>query len=201
MRMYRGSVNQRFVDEIVEALRDGALIIYPTDTRYALGCDALNNRAVERVCAIKGVDPKRNTLAVTCADLSQASEYARIDNVAYRILREALPGPYTFILPASTTLPKVFKGRRQVGIRIPDDDIARAITTALGHPLLTTTIEWDDDQGDACLPEAIVDRYEHESVEITVDAGECEPEMSTVVDLTDPTRPDVIRHGKGAWPL
>lgn len=201
MKMYRGSINERFIDQIVDELRDGALIVYPTDTRYALGCDALNNRAVERVCAIKGVDPKRNALAITCADMSQASEYARIDNVSYRILREVFPGPYTFVLPAATTLPKVFKGRRQVGIRIPDDDIARAIATALGNPLLTTTVEWDDDEGDACLPEAIADRYEHLGVELTIDAGECEPEMSTVIDLSDPADPQILRQGKGRWPL
>ena len=201
MKMYRGSVNERFIDEIVAALRDGAMIVYPTDTRYAVGCDAMNNRAVERVCALKNVDPKRNTLAITCADMSQASEYARIDNISFKILRDAFPGPYTFILQAANTLPKVFKGRRQVGIRIPDDDIARAIAAALGNPLLTTTVEWDNDEGDACLPEAIADRYKHLGVEMVIDAGECDPTPSTVIDLTDPTDPQIIREGKGQWPL
>ena len=110
-RMYATSVNERYIDEIADALRRGQVIIYPTDTLYAIGCDALNNRAVERVCQIKGINPAKQRLSMVCADISQASEFARIDNEAYRILRSNLPGPFTFILPASTRLSKAFNGR------------------------------------------------------------------------------------------
>ncbi|MDE6378523.1 MAG: threonylcarbamoyl-AMP synthase, partial [Duncaniella sp.] len=127
LRMYPTSLNDKFLDEAVEALERGELIVYPTDSLYALGCDALNNNAIERLCRIKGIDPKKQSLSVVCASLSMASEYARIDNEAFRILRANLPGPFTFILPAATTLPKVFKGRRTVGIRIPDNPIALAL--------------------------------------------------------------------------
>lgn len=118
-RMYATSVNERYIEEIADALRRGQVIIYPTDTLYAIGCDALNNRAVERVCQIKGINPAKQQLSMVCADISQASEFARIDNEAYRILRSNLPGPFTFILPASTRLSKAFKGRHEAGVRVP----------------------------------------------------------------------------------
>lgn len=130
----RGGVDRRALQAAVDVIRDGGIVLYPTDTIYALGCDALNNRAIERLCRIKGLNPAKNTLAITCADLSQAAQYARIDNAAFRLLRDYLPGPFTFILPASTALPKAFKGRRTVGIRIPDCDFARAIAAELDSP-------------------------------------------------------------------
>ncbi len=128
LRMYPSSLNDRYLDEVADTLQNGGIIIYPTDTLYALGCDALNNGAIERLCKVKGMNPQKQTLSIICDGLSMASEYARIDNEAFRILRTNLPGPFTFILPASTTLPKVFKGRRTAGVRVPDNAIARAIT-------------------------------------------------------------------------
>ena len=118
-KMYASSINDRYVDEIVGMLRSGAIIIYPTDSLYAVGCDALNNRAVERVCRLKGINPDKQRLAIVCSDISQASEYARIDNEAFRLMKGNLPGPFTFILPASSRLSKAFKGRREVGVRVP----------------------------------------------------------------------------------
>ena len=145
LRIYPSSINDRFLDEAVETLRDGGVIVYPTDTLYAVGCNALDNRAIERVCRLKGINPLKQELSVVCADMSQASEYARIDNVAFRILKDCLPGPYTFLLPASTRLPKVFKGRKVVGIRIPDNEIPREIARRLGNPVLSTSITFDPD--------------------------------------------------------
>ena len=110
LKIYPTSINQRFIDEAVDVMRDGGIIIYPTDTLYALGCDALNQRAIERLCHLKGIDPKRNTLAIVCSDLSQAAGSARIDNRAFEVMKRYLPGPFTFILPPSHDLPKVFKG-------------------------------------------------------------------------------------------
>ncbi len=115
LRIYPSSINERFIEEAVASLREGNLIIYPTDTVYAIGCDALNNNAIEQICALKGVDPRKQTLSVVCADISQASAYARIDNRAFALLRQYTPGAVTFILPASTSLPKVFKGQEERG--------------------------------------------------------------------------------------
>ena len=117
-RMYESSINDRYIDEIVQMLRDGGVVVYPTDSYYAIGCDALNNRAVERVCRIKDINPERQRLSMVCAGISQASEYARIDNEAFRILKANLPGPFTFVLPASPRLAKAFKGRKEAGARL-----------------------------------------------------------------------------------
>ena len=145
LRMYPSSINERYLDEVADCLRAGGIIIYPTDTLYAVGCDALNNGAIERLCRIKGVNPQKQTLSVVCDGISMASEYARIDNEAFRILRRNMPGAFTFILPAATSLPKVFKGRKEVGIRVPDNQIAMAIAARLGHPILSSSLKVDDE--------------------------------------------------------
>lgn len=193
LRMYPSSLNDRFLDEAVECLQDGGVIIYPTDTLYALGCDALNNGAIERLCKIKGVDPRRQTLSVVCDGISMASEYARVDNEAFRILRSNLPGPFTFILPASTSLPKVFKGRKEVGIRVPANPIVTALAGRLGHPLLSTSIPQDEDGVD---PATVALEYEGVAA-LLIDGGEGEGVPSTVVDITDSRNPEIIREGKG----
>lgn len=195
--MYPTSINGQYIDILVDAMRNGSLIAYPTDTMYAIGCDALNNKAIENICKIKGIDPRKQHLSITCAGLSQASEYAKIDNRAFAILKQYIPGPFTFILPTSTTLPKVFKGRRQVGIRIPDNPIARHLAEALGNPLLTTTAQWSDDNENITIPEAIADHYEPLGIEFVIDAGEGTTDLSTIVDLTDSDNPEIIRQGKG----
>ncbi len=193
--MYASSINDRYVDEIVGMLRSGAIIIYPTDSLYAVGCDALNNRAVERVCRLKGINPDKQRLAIVCSDISQASEYARIDNEAFRLMKGNLPGPFTFILPASSRLSKAFKGRREVGVRVPDNEIARHLALALGNPLLTTTIEWDDaDPDDLCQPSSISLHYA-DTVDAVVDGGEGHASPSAVVSLLDSSSPEILREG------
>ena len=197
LRMYPTSINSRYIDTIVETLRGGGIIIYPTDTVYAIGCDALNNQAIERICKIKGINPQKQHLSVVCSDISQASEYARIDNAAFKLLKDNLPGAFTFLLPASTRLPKVFKGRKIVGIRIPDNEIAREITRRLGNPILSTSIEWDADQPDEAVePSAIALRYA-DNADLMVDGGDGATELSTVVDLTDSRSPEIVREGLG----
>jgi tRNA threonylcarbamoyl adenosine modification protein (Sua5/YciO/YrdC/YwlC family) len=194
-KMYASSINDRYVDEIVGMLRSGAIIIYPTDSLYAVGCDALNNRAVERVCRLKGINPAKQRLAIVCSDISQASEYARIDNEAFRLMKGNLPGPFTFILPASSRLSKAFKGRREVGVRVPDNEIARHLASALGNPLLTTTIEWDDaDPDDLCQPSSISLHYA-DTVDAVVDGGEGHASPSAVVSLLDSSSPEILREG------
>ena len=196
LKMYTSNINDRFMDEVIETLRDGGIVIYPTDTLYAIGCDALKNNAIERICKIKGINPQRTNLSIVCSDISQASQYAPIDNRASQLLRENLAGAFTFILPAASTLPKVFKGRKTVGIRVPDNVIACEIATRLGNPILTTSIEWDDDPEDGCNPQAIAMKYE-DVVDIVIDGGSGELTPSTIVDCTDSAAPEIVREGKG----
>ncbi|MDE7408042.1 MAG: threonylcarbamoyl-AMP synthase [Muribaculaceae bacterium] len=197
------SLNDRFLDEAVETLRDGGIIIYPTDTLYALGCSALSGSAIDKLCQFKGIDPRKNTLSIVCSDMSQASEYARIDNKAFKIIRALTPGPFTFLLPASTTLPKVFKGRHMVGVRIPDNPIARELAAALGNPLLSTSIPVDESLGYEAntLPEEIMLRYENLPFEVMIDGGQGDIEPSTIVDLSDSSGPQIVRQGRGEFQL
>lgn len=201
LTIYPGSVNQRHIDEAVEALRRGEIIIYPTDTFYALGVDALNNKAVERLCRIKGLNPDKNLLSVVCSDFSQAAEYARIDNRAFRLMKDNLPGPFTFVLPVSNSLPKVFKGRRSVGVRVPDNVISRAIAETLGHPVMTSSVpmgEGDDAADEVADPRALGLRYSGvDSISIVIDGGEGAVMGSTVVDCLDSSAPAVVRQGLG----
>lgn len=198
LKIYPGSINSRFIDEAVEVIRDGGIVIYPTDTLYALGCDALNNKAVEKLCRLKGINPDKQQLSVVCASLSQAAEYAKIDNRAFAYLKEYLPGPFTFILPASSALPKVFKGRKTVGIRIPDNPITLALTEAVGGPLLSTSVAVDSDVYNNVDPEAIAVAYNN-MADLIIDGGESIAEGSTVVSLLDSASPEIIREGKGVF--
>ncbi len=197
LKFYPTNINRRYIDETVLALRDGKLIIYPTDTLYAIGCDALNNRAIEKICRIKGINPAKQLLSIVCSDISQAAEYARIDNNAFWLMRSNLPGPFTFILPAATTLPKAFKGRHTVGVRIPDNDIARAIADALGNPLLSTSVSIDRLEGyETVEPLSLAIQYE-DTVDLLVDGGTGSTGQSTIVDCLDSSYPEITREGTG----
>lgn len=197
LKFYPTNINRRYIDETVSALRDGKLIIYPTDTLYAIGCDALNNRAIEKICRIKGINPAKQLLSIVCSDISQAAEYARIDNNAFRLMRSNLPGPFTFILPAATTLPKAFKGRHTVGVRIPDNDIAHAIADALGNPLLSTSVSIDRLEGyETVEPLSLAIQYE-DTVDLLVDGGTGSTGQSTIVDCLDSSYPEITREGTG----
>ena len=151
------------------------------------------------ICRIKNINPQKNTLSIICCDISQASEYARIDNRAYAVLRQYTPGPFTFILPASTTLPKAFKGRRQVGLRIPDNPIPRALAEELGHPIMTTSIPTESlTENEITSPDEISIRYEsNPEIGLIIDGGEGFTIPSTIVDLTDSSNPEIIRQGAG----
>ncbi len=197
LKMYASSINDRYMEQVVEALRDGAIIIYPTDTLYAIGCDALNNQAIERICRLKGINSQRTNLSITCCDISQAADYARIDNNAFRLLRDNLPGAFTFILPASNTLPKAFKSRKTVGIRVPDNEIAREIASRLGNPIMTTSIQWNENEPEeGCEPQSIAMKYD-ETVDILIDGGTGDLMPSTIIDCLDSSSPEIIREGKG----
>lgn len=198
VKIYPTSINGRFIEQAVEELRNGNLIVYPTDSVYALGCDALNSGAIEKLCATKGLNPLKETLSIICADISQASEYARIDNRAFKVLKTNLPGPFTFVLPAATSLPKVFKGRRTVGVRVPDNAIAVALAAELGHPLMTTSLPLPagETHEDYVRPEVIGLLMEN-CASMMIDGGDGGVELSTVVDLTDSSSPEIMRQGAG----
>lgn len=197
LQFFGDTVNDRHIARAARVLDEGGIIIFPTDTLYALGCDALDNRAIQRLCAVKGINPDKQLLSIVCDGISMASDYARIDNHAFRMLKDHLPGPFTFILPGSTRLPKVFKGRRNVGVRIPANGVATALATALGRPVLATSVAIDDD-AEAVEPESIAMHYA-DRADLLLDAGPGGIIPSTVVDLTDSTAPAI--HRPGAAPL
>ena len=195
--MYASSINDRYIDELVDTLRRGGVVIYPTDTTYAIGCNALSNRAVERVCKLRGINPAKQRLTMVCADISQASDYARINNQSFRLLRENIPGPFTSILPASPRLAKAFKGRHEVGVRIPDNEIARRLAQELGNPLLSATANWDGAEPDElCHVEEVKIRMESLQPEAFIDAGDAPGGETTIINLSDSDKPEIIREGK-----
>ena len=188
------NINSRYIDEVARCLEDGGIIIYPTDTVYALGCDAMNNQAIERICSIKEMKSAKTNLSIICSDISEVAQYAKFDNVQFRLMKSNLPGPFTFIFPALSKLPKAFKGRRTVGIRIPQNEITLAIVQALGRPILTTSVPGRDEDY-RCEPELMAEAHSS-VVDIVVDAGRGELIPSTIVDCTG-DEPEILRQGKG----
>ncbi|GAA4345501.1 L-threonylcarbamoyladenylate synthase [Flaviaesturariibacter amylovorans] len=188
----------RLLRQVAEILRGGGIIVYPTDTIYGLGCDIFQHKAVERICRIKGVDPQKANLSFVCPDLSDLSKYARqLDTPVYRSLKQHLPGPYTFILGASREVPRILKTKRDtVGIRIPDNKIARCIAEELGNPILSATLPGDivEEYTD---PDLIHDRFE-KLVDAVIDGGIGGMTPSTVIDYSSGD-PEVVRIGAGPW--
>ena len=196
VKIYPENPNEKEINKVVQILQDGGLIIYPTDTVYAMGCDALNVRAVEKICRMKGINPEKSNLSIICCDLSNISEYARVDNFTFKLMKKNLPGPFTFILNTTSSLPKIYKNKKTVGIRIPDNNIIRELVNALGNPILTTSVKDDDDMLEYSTdPELIYEKYK-EQVDIVIDGGYGGIEASTIVDCTD-GEPEIIRQGKG----
>ena len=196
-KIYENNPNQKEIDKTTSILRDGGLVIYPTDTVYAIGCDALNVRAVEKICQLKGINPKKQNLSIICYDLSDISTYAKVSNAAFTLMRDNLPGAFTFILPASSTLPKLYKNRKEIGIRIPDNNIIRTLVRELGNPILSTSIDLDPNEPEyATEPELIEEKYRYE-VDLVIDGGMGNTELSTIVDCTTDDF-EIVREGKGS---
>ena len=196
VRIYEEKPSEAEIDKAVKVLRDGGIVIYPTDTVYALGCDALNVRAVERICQIKGINPQKVNLSIICRELSWVSEYAKLSNLYFKLLKRNLQGAFTFILPTSSSLPKIYKNRRTVGIRIPDNAITLALVEALGNPLLTTSVAIDEEEPEyGTDPELIAERYEAVA-DLIIDGGEGGTIPSTTVDCTGDAHV-ILREGKG----
>lgn len=196
IRIYPENPNPREVGRVAQVLRDGGLVVYPTDTVYAIGCDALNVRAVEQICKLKGVNPLKSNLSILCSNLSEVSEYARVSNAAFKLMKRNLPGPFTFVLPPSSHLPKIYKNKKEVGVRIPDNSIALALIHELGNPLLTMSVHDEDEIMEYTTdPELIHEKYIG-VVDIVIDGGYGGLEASTVVNATDDEF-TILRQGKG----
>jgi tRNA threonylcarbamoyl adenosine modification protein (Sua5/YciO/YrdC/YwlC family) len=189
--------NPRNFKTVIECLKDGGVIIYPTDTVYGLGCDIYKSKAVERICRIKNIEPDKASFSFICSDLSHLSDFAHVDTPVYKIMRKALPGPFTFILQASNNVPKLFKSKKKtVGIRIPDNLICRQLVTELGNPIMSTSVHDDDEILEyTTVPELIHEKYKN-TVDIVVDGGYGKNEPSTVVDCSQ-GEIVIIRQGLG----
>lgn len=198
IRIYNENPNPKEIAKVVKVLQNGGLIIYPTDTVYGLGCDITNSKAMARVAKLKNVKLEKANFSFVCNDLSHLSDYVKqIDTATFKTLKRALPGPYTFILPGSTSLPKDFKKKKTVGIRIPDNAIAQAIVKALGNPIVSTSIHDEDDILEYTTdPELIFEKWQHK-VDLVINGGYGDNEASTIIDLTQ-DEPEVLRQGKGS---
>jgi tRNA threonylcarbamoyl adenosine modification protein (Sua5/YciO/YrdC/YwlC family) len=197
IRIYEDKPSEAAIKKVVDVLRDGGLIIYPTDTVYGLGCDITNSRALEKIAKIKGIKIEKNNFSFVCSDLSNLSDYVRqIDTSTFKILKRALPGPYTFILPGNNDLPREFRKKKTVGIRVPANNIALEIVKLLGNPIVSTSIHDDDEVLEYSTdPELIFEKWQN-IVDLVIDGGYGDNIPSTIIDLSG-YEPEIIREGKG----
>jgi len=198
IRIYEENPNPKEIKKVVDTLKKGGLIIYPTDTVYGLGCDITNTKALERIARIKGVKLEKANFSFICHDLSNLSDYVKqIDSSTFKILKRALPGPYTFILPGSKTLPAAFKKKKEVGIRVPNNAIAIDIVKALGNPIISTSIRDEDTILEYTTdPELILEKWDN-LVDLVINGGYGGNLASTIIDLSG-DEPEIIREGKGS---
>lgn len=197
IRIYEENPNPKEINKVVGVLKRGGLIIYPTDTVYALGCDINNYKALEQVARIKNVKLENANFSFVCHDLSNLSDYVKqIDTSTFKILKRALPGPYTFVLPGAKTLPSAFKKKKTVGIRIPNNKIALEIVKQLGNPIISTSIYDEDEVIEYTTdPELIHEKWDH-LVDLVINGGYGDNEPSTIIDLSE-EEPIIVREGKG----
>lgn len=198
IKIYPENPNEKEIAKVVKVLQDGGLVIYPTDTVYGLGCDITNTKALEKIAKIKGIKLEKANFSFVCSDLKNISDYVRqIDTPTFKILKRALPGPYTFILPGNNNLPKEFKKKNTVGIRVPDNNIAIELVKQLGNPIVSTSIYDEDEVLEYTTdPELIFEKWQN-LVDVVIDGGYGNNEASTVIDLSE-GEPVVIREGKGS---
>jgi tRNA threonylcarbamoyl adenosine modification protein (Sua5/YciO/YrdC/YwlC family) len=202
IRIYPENPNEKAIQQVAEVLRKGGIIIYPTDTVYGLGCDITNHKAIEAICKIRNIKPDKANFSFICYDLSHISDYIKpIDNTIFRVLKKALPGPFTFIFNASHNVPKLLSSNKKtVGIRVPDNNVARCIVKELGNPILSTSIHDADEIVEYSTdPELIYEKYQ-DLVDLVIDGGYGDNIPSTVVDCTSGDF-EIIREGKGELEL
>ncbi|WP_343698086.1 L-threonylcarbamoyladenylate synthase [Flavobacterium sp.] len=197
IKIYPDKPSEAAIAKVVKVLQNGGLVIYPTDTVYGLGCDITNSRALEKIAKIKGVKLEKANFSFICHDLSNLSDYVRqIDTSTFKILKRALPGPYTFILPGNNNLPKEFKKKTTVGIRVPDNNIILEIVRQLGNPVVSTSIRDEDDVIEYTTdPELIFEKWQN-LVDVVIDGGYGDNVGSTIIDLSE-YEPVIVREGKG----
>lgn len=197
LKIYPENPNPREIERVVGVLRNGGIIIYPTDTIYGLGCDITNQKAVEKIIRLKGLRPKDAHFSFICSDLSHIADFAKVSNPTFKLMKKNLPGPFTFILPGLNRVPDYFISKRKtVGIRIPDNLIPIEIVKELGNPIMTTSIKDDDDLIEYTTdPELMHERYK-DLVDVVIDGGYGDNHPSTIVDCTT-DEPEIIREGKG----
>lgn len=197
IKIYPENPNPKQVQKVVDVLRSGGLIVFPTDTVYAFGCDLMNTKALQRLAAMRGVKLEKANFSFICSDLSNLSDFARqIDNTTFKYLKRSLPGPYTFVLQGGSKLPPVFKKKKEVGIRIPDHTVPRAIVDLLGNPIVSASLYDEDEILEYTTdPELIYEKW-GSRVDLVIDSGFGGNVPSTVIDLTGP-EPELIRQGKG----
>lgn len=200
IKIYPDNPSEKELLKVVDILRDGGVIIYPTDTVYGMGCDINNKKAVERIAKIKGLKPEKANLSIICYDLSHITDYAkRVDNQTFKMMKKGLPGPYTFILEASNMIPKIFTAKKKtIGIRIPDHSIPRELVRLLGNPIVTTSIRDEDDIIEYSTdPELIYEKFER-TVDCVIDGGYGNQVASTVVDCSG-SEINLVREGLGEY--
>ena len=196
LKIYENNPCEKSIAKAVEILKNGGVVIYPTDTVYAIGCDMFQQKAVERVCKFKNIDIKKSRLSLICNDLSNISTYAKISNNVFKLLKRNLPGAFTFILNGSSNLPKILKNRNTIGIRVPKNNIITQIVKELGNPIFTTSVKIADEISEyETDPELLIEKYE-DMVDLIIDGGYGDNTPSTIVDCTD-DEPIVVRQGKG----
>lgn len=194
IKIWNDRPSEKQLEEISQYIRDGKIVIMPTDTIYALACSALDPKAIEKLCKLKNINPEKTNLSIICSGIAMASEYAKINNNVFKILKENTPGPFTFLLNTLSSLPRAFKGRKVVGLRIPDNETCLKLTELLNIPLLTTSVDIGDTDY-AINPELIAENYEGRA-DLIVMGEEGETIPSTIVDLTG-DKPVIVREGKG----
>ena len=197
IRLYPENPERKKIEEIVKTLRAGGVVIYPTDSVYGLGCDLFNTKAIDKIKRIKGIKGKEINLSFICYDLSHISEYTKhLETPTFKLMKKALPGPYTFILESSTKVPKILNAKKKtVGIRVPANNIPREIVHELGNPIITTSIHDDEIHDHATDPEIIYDQFKN-LVDVVIDGGFGEVHPSTVIDCTG-NEPVLVREGLG----
>ena len=197
LKIYPDNPQENYMNEVIKTLQEGGLIIYPSDTVYALGCDIYNVKAMEKLARLKNTTLDKAQFSIICNNLSHLSEFTRpIETSTFRLLKSKIPGPFTFILEANKNLPLAYKGKKTVGIRVPDHSIPQLIVEKLGHPIASTSIKDDDEVIEYSTdPELIAEKYDH-LVDIVIDSGYGDNIASTIVDLTS-GEPEILREGKG----
>ena len=197
LKLYNKNNHPDDLQRVIDTLNNGGIVIYPTDTMYAIGCHGLKERAIERICGLKNMDPKKKPLSIICYNLSSISEYAKVDNNSFKLMKRNLPGPFTFILNGTTRLPKIFRNRKEVGIRMPDNPIIQEIARLLDAPIMGTTLPYQEgDEIEYCTDPKLIEERFGKVVDLIIDGGIGGTEHSTIINCTQ-GEPEIIRQGLG----